>query len=66
MNGPSNINNGGITFILFAHTIREYGSTLAQECGFFFFFFFFGTVPEAAVPRPLAPEFSALKHRGGA
>jgi len=33
MIGPSKINNGGITFTLFAHTYREYGSTLAQECG---------------------------------
>ena len=32
--GPSKINNGGITFTLFAHTNREYGSTLAQDCGF--------------------------------
>jgi len=33
MIGPSKINNGGITFTLFAHTNREYGSTLAQDCG---------------------------------
>jgi hypothetical protein len=33
MIGPSKINNGGITFKLFAHTNREYGTTLAQDCG---------------------------------
>jgi hypothetical protein len=33
MIGPSKINNGGITFTLIAHTNREYGSTLAQDCG---------------------------------
>jgi len=33
MIGPSKINNGGITFTLFAHTNREYGAALAQECG---------------------------------
>ena len=31
--GPSKINNGGITFTLFAHTNREYGATVAQESG---------------------------------
>jgi hypothetical protein len=34
MIGPSKINNGGITFTGFAHTNREYGSTLAHDCGF--------------------------------
>mgnify|MGYP002809531717 CR=1 FL=1 len=66
MIGPSKINNGGITFTLFAHTNREYGSTLAQECGKpqTAFLFFFVTVPEA--PPATAPEFSALKQCGGA
>ena len=33
MIGPSKSNTIGITFILFAHTNREHGLTLAQECG---------------------------------
>jgi len=33
MIGPNKIGPDGITFTLFAHTNREYGSTLAQDCG---------------------------------
>ena len=60
MIGPSKINNGGITFTLFAHTNREYGSTLAQDCGFpHSFFHIFSTLCGKPSLPPL--EFSAVK-----
>jgi hypothetical protein len=63
MIGPSKINNGGITFTLFAHTNREYGSTLAQNCGKpHSSLYFFSTLCGKPSPPPL--KFSAVKWRG--
>jgi len=55
----------GIPFTLFAHTNREYGSTLAQERGKLHTLFF-NFLAQCQKPAPPAPEFSALKQRGGA
>jgi hypothetical protein len=63
MIGPSKINNGGITFTLLAHTNREYGSTLAQDCEKpHSSLYFFSTL--CGKPSPPRLEFSAVKRRG--